>query len=1328
MQILKDNTTGILFSPFAIGGVWHLQIAVLHYFALDRPDTALPEQDLWNECTAELGTAVLDAGFPKPRGEVLLAGCWYPPSHMPEKGGWTSFKAGPVSRRLAVFGPRYWRNMPMPVISEPQAVSFVPLTWESAFGGEGCPENRAGLGTNMKNTPWGETCLPLPLVEDPDAGIVTSPSSMPKPACPLPAAADRPSRLALAGTYDKRWQDEFWPGFPADINPEFFSCADPVQRLPKDYTGEDASSKPGFFAGGEEFLLENMHPQKARIAGRLPQKRVRVFVTRSLARTKAGCHPSEEELKADAQRAKEEQRFEEATARLETVWFFPGIERGVCLYRAVVPCLDDECCDIVSLFPVVEDKSAKETDIAFWLEEKKKRTPVLDIPKPSLPPEAVKAMAEMNAAVRTIEEDLHFSADKAMGRAPSVRTEPETLQAKSEAGIREALKSLERTEEAMQAVHAGTGKASMPEFDALRATLHDMLDKLAKAGSAFGMAKEHLTKCEKGMEAATQKTYELIDAIPPTEADQKIREGKEKLQAFEKESEQKTWSSQALSLLGRHALANCTDPEAQKLCEELRQCGLRADDIENAMLAYLACDTEVAPADLCLAGKDALKGLSLSENGRIVLPHGLVVPFFENSRCVCLHIRELKEDAADCFAPCKSFVVPGSGDGCQILGAIRPKPVLLAEDPLTAWLLYAQAGDIFAILLLTGRDAVLSDDAGKVFDEAPLIFWPVPPMDEKACHDGLAPESPVFTPAMRMARQEELAARWKGLASEKDSLIPVAWPDKWSTPSLAKAKSQGLDIRAWLIEELKKRGIRPARTEGSLSLEPDENGTPRLAMAIPEVDAKGIRKRLASRLNGLYDAEIKKLDGEMQKAVDQYNVIRAENGLAPLTIPNPSLDEVLHTPIPEEPDQATLKRFEELAEQIGRMNGPEDKAKVLAMREKYIEDLKKLSALNKKGREALIAQQASIKNGLLGTGDIPDWVKKVPGGEAALSEAAGQETGQSAAVPPAAAEFRAGVKGRTLKDLDLSGMDLRGMRLENCFLENIDLSNAVLDESKWKKVIATKVNLTGTSCVKSRFEQCSFTECICEKTNLQEASFELCQWQNGSMHDVAAMGAHIKLATLDAVSMQGTLEKAFIELSTFDKCQLEDLTLYNCRLRKTSFMNCLIRHMRAERGEWQESGFMSCKGSGLVIKNSACDNMRLVMHCDIGDACFEQCRLPALCLRESRLPALVMKGCSFDDAIADYCDLPRAVLAGCSGTNARFLHCDLEGADLRCLRLPQGSLRKSRLVQANLHSANLYGADMYKAVLGETDLTGANLAGTLLEGKKKEMKNMELSR
>ncbi len=1326
MQILKDNTTGILFSPFAIGGMWHLQIAVLHYFALDRPDTALPEQDLWNECAAELGTAVLDAGFPKPRGEVLLAGCWYPPSHMPEKGGYASFKAGPVSRRLAVFGPRYWRNMPVPVISEPQAVSFVPLTWESAFGGEDFPENRAGLGSNMTDTPWGETCLPLPLVEDPDAETVTSPSSMPNPACPLPAAADRPSRLALAGTYDKHWQDEFWPGFPADVDPDFFSAADPVQRLPQGYTGADGSAMPGFFAGGEEFLLENLHPEKSRLAGRLPQKRVRVFVTRSLARPRAGCHPSEEELRKNAQLLEKDQRFEEATAHLETVWFFPGIERGVCLYRTVVPCLDDECCDIVSLFPVVEDKSARETDIAFWLEEKKKRTPVLDIPKPSLPPEAVRAMEEMNAAVRTMEEDLHFSADKAMGKAPSVRMEPEALLARSEAGIREALQSLERTEETMQAVHAG--RAPFAAFDGLRASLLDMLDRLAKAGSAFGMAKEHLTKCEKGMEAATQQTCDLIDAIPPNDADKKLMEGKEKLQAFVDESDQKTWSSQALSLLGRHSLTSCTAPEAQKLCNQLMQCGLRADDIEHAMLAYLPCDTEIAPADLCLADREELKGLSLSANGRIILPHGLVVPFFANSKCVCLHIRELKEDAADCFAPCKSFVVPGSGDGCQILGAIRPKPVLLADDPLTAWLLYAQAGDIFAIVLQTGRDAALSDEAAEVLKEASLIFWPVPPLDEKDCHDGLAPESPACTPAMRMARQEELVARWKGLSSKKDSLIPVAWPEKWSTPSLAKAKLQGLDIRAWLIEELEKRGIRPASTEGSLSLETDENGAPRLAMAIPVVDAKGIRERLASRLSGLCDAKIKKLEGEMQKAVDQYNVIRAENGLAPLTIPRPSLDEVLHTPIPDEPDQATLKRFDELAEQIGRMNGPEDRAKVLGMREKYIEDLKKLSALNKKGREALIAQQASIKNGLPVAGDIPDWVRKVPGAEAALSDASEQGTVQGAAVPPAAAEFRAGVKGRTLKDLDLSGMDLRDMRLENCFLENIDLSNAVLDESKWKKVIATKVNFTGTGCIKSRFEQCSFTECIFEKTSLQDASFELCQWQNGSMHDVAAMGAHIKLATLDAVSMQGTLEKAFIELSTFDKCQLESLTLYNCRLRKTSFMNCLIRHMRAERGEWQESGFMSCKGSGLVIKNSACDNLRLVMHSDINDACFEQCRLPGLCLRESRLPALVMKGCSFDDAMADYCDLPRAVLAGCRGAKARFLHCDLEGADLRFLRLPQGSLRKSRLVQANLHSADLYGADMYKAILGETDLTGANLAGTLLEGKKKEMQNMELSR
>ncbi len=1339
MQILKDTTTGITFSPFAIGGVWNLQVAVLHYFSLESPDTALPEQDLWNECTKELGNAVLDAGFPKPRGEVLIAGCWHSPTRQAEQGGYASFKAGPLTRRLAVFGPRYWQDLPLAAISEPKAVTSVPLTWESALGGTDFPENAAGIGTQSVPAPWGGMCRPLPMVEDPASGLVTSPSSMPAPASFLPNTADRPSRLALAGTYDARWLNEFWPGFPEDVDPEFFMTADPAQRLPKGYTGGDASCDPGYFAGGEEFSLENMHPSRARLMGRLPRKKVRVFATRSLEKPRTGCPPVQDGIGV---KEPENSRFEEARAHLETVWFFPGIERGVALYRCVLPCADDEYSDIVSLMPVVEDRDAPLTDIAYWLAEKKKRTPVIEIPKPSIPPEAQKAMAQASDAVRTLEEDLNLAADRAMGKAPAIEPDHKAMLAQARAKIRQELESLDKNCAALASLGRQSGAACKVQpvaFDGLKAGLQAMLERLDKTEASLNEAEALMAEGEKALAEGISRTEGFIDDIPPTEADKELQMGKAKMRELEGLLSGKTWSRQVLSLLSRCHLPNCTGPAAEKLCEEIVKCGLRAKDLHHALLGYLPEPVEISLKDLCLKKEDIRKEYgqdsACTENSKILLPPGLCIPFFTMNECTALHIRPLKEDATDFFAPINPtdpdgcFVLPGSKDGCQIIGAIRTKPVLVAEDPLTAWLLYARAGDLFAILLVTGKDAAISDDASKALDEAPLVFWPVPPLDKEAFEDGLAPESPAFTAAQRLMREEELCSKWPNLAKchKEKKLFPIAWPEKWSTPNLAKAHVQGLDIRAWLKDELEKRGIQAAgAAEGSACLETDADGSQKIALKVPTVDIKGIRERLNNRIAGFKLPQMEQAEKEFKKAVEEFNVLRRQNGLKDFVLPEPGLDELLHTPFPAEPDTETLKRFEDLADRVGKMKGEEAKAKILALRDKYLEDLKKLGALDTRAKAAIIAHQKEMASGAMGAtnamgaADLPEWVREIPGAEDMLSG--------KAALPPSAADLKGGMKGRTLRDIDLSGMDLKGMSLENCFLENVDFSNALLDESRWEKVMAKGCSFAGASCTGANFEQCSFDECLFVKTNLQNARAELCQWQKGSLQDPDMKGASIRLASFDGVKLSGTIEEAFLELSSFDKCPAKDMTLLECTLQKVSFINALISHMSAEGGSWKETGFTTCKGTGLAVRKLDCENMRFLLHCDIADAVFEQCTLPGLCLRESRLPGLVMKGCIIDECMADFCDLPKAVLAGCRGAKARFLHCDLEGADMRYARLPQGSLRKSRLVQANLHCADLYGADMYKAVLGETDLTGANLAGTLLEGREKGMQEMELSR
>jgi hypothetical protein len=88
---------------------------------------------------------------------------------------------------------------------------------------------------------------------------------------PLPPAGFGPigrtwqPRLALAGTYDERWQNERAPELPEDFDYRFFNAAPPDQQL------------EGFLHGDESLWVENLHPELSRLTVRLPGVRIRAF-------------------------------------------------------------------------------------------------------------------------------------------------------------------------------------------------------------------------------------------------------------------------------------------------------------------------------------------------------------------------------------------------------------------------------------------------------------------------------------------------------------------------------------------------------------------------------------------------------------------------------------------------------------------------------------------------------------------------------------------------------------------------------------------------------------------------------------------------------------------------------------------------------------------------------------------------------------------------------------------------------------------------------------------------------------------------------------------
>src|SRR5690606_11432494 len=113
----------------------------------------------------------------------------------------------------------------------------------------------------------------------------------PEPASFGPIDFSWPQRFAMAGTYDKKWMDAYYPGFAADLDWRIWNIASADQQ----------QEQP--FAYDERFVLRNLHPKREQLEGRLPNLKARCFITQKTAT--------------------DEERFREVELRLTTVWLFP---------------------------------------------------------------------------------------------------------------------------------------------------------------------------------------------------------------------------------------------------------------------------------------------------------------------------------------------------------------------------------------------------------------------------------------------------------------------------------------------------------------------------------------------------------------------------------------------------------------------------------------------------------------------------------------------------------------------------------------------------------------------------------------------------------------------------------------------------------------------------------------------------------------------------------------------------------------------------------------------------------------------------------------------
>lgn len=196
----------------------------------------------------------------KPRADVVVVGTSHAPRRAPAPSWLTEVRLGEVRKVLRVYGPRRWRRRMSMFwsLTDPEPCVEVPIKYELAYGGtfhdgseaQVFEQNPVGIGFATDRVRRELDELPAPQIEDAREPI-TELGQRPAPAGFGWIGRAWSPRLALAGTYDERWQREKWPLSPDDWDDRFYNGAHPDLIY------------PGYLRGGEPFSALAMTPSGA---------------------------------------------------------------------------------------------------------------------------------------------------------------------------------------------------------------------------------------------------------------------------------------------------------------------------------------------------------------------------------------------------------------------------------------------------------------------------------------------------------------------------------------------------------------------------------------------------------------------------------------------------------------------------------------------------------------------------------------------------------------------------------------------------------------------------------------------------------------------------------------------------------------------------------------------------------------------------------------------------------------------------------------------------------------------------------------------------------
>lgn len=1224
MKTYKPRNYGILIKNFGLRGQSYLCVSTLVFFDLQNADTLCGEQELWATVPGQLGDGqLMDQGFPKPHGEWLVTGSCFAPRGETRPACEVTVRVGDREKRLSVFGDRYWRKGGR--ISDPVPFEQMPVDWQHAFGGREIEENPLGRGLVPVDTADGRQRVPLPNVEG-TGHLVGSPGDRPQPAGMAPLDLQWPQRMNKCGTYDKQWLETRWPWFPDDFDPEFFNCAPADQFI------------DGFFEGGEAIEIQNMHPDVRRIRSRLPGQRPRCFVTRKT------------HLQADAP-----SECVEVKQRVDTVWLFPTILRGLAFYRGTLAVLDDEFADIERIYVAAESAAEPPRPPEHYLEAQKKlwhRAVEMD----TAPLEKANAnISNMLKKMRQLPKRIREAKLKAAGDAPRMQRTPGEILDGARNTIAEGKANIDRQEamaRGLKEKFGGQAAIDLSMFDRMRGsltrlegTIASISAKTAAAQSAGDQLKTRIGAVLKERLSPEQRAQLNIDPdnlLPPKSIN--------------------PWHDHGFPLVIRWRKNLERDAAAQK---RLHDIGLARHTIKRAWLGVIV-EPVTEPA--------ARWGLPPAD---VALPAGLVMPRFDKATLTSVRVRPGDWAASDTDA-----LVPASTAPPLFLPAVDDgAPVIVVGDELAAWLVEQEIGDCCAVLAMADAGAQPDRTAADAVAEAPAVVVVLPDTG-----DGDAADWQQWQQALPNARA---------------ALLPAA------ATLFDVHRSAG--IRNWLMAFLPD-DVRAANT---IEMTFPGKGTPPASdlgppLAIPAMDVKRMVKAVNDAVKAAQQPVIDKMNALKATATATARDAIVKAGKDPDAVLNQVPEKKGFADAGKSIADAVLARRDILAKQglLSAADGDTMSAAAAqavrlgqAAQQRHQAGLLQLAAAREKIAKIKAGELPDdLRQTFADAGVDPEQLKKVSREEVV----ARHERGMSLA-------------GANLSGVDLSGLDLSGIDLSRARCRRTVFAGCRLRGVKMDQTLAQSADFSGADLSAAHIDSSILNKSIFKGATLSGARVVQSMLKGADFSKTACAGARFFMSVLKKANMAGAdFTGTDCDMSVFSEADASGSAFTGARIHKCLFKRTILHDADFSNVAFPSSMLHGAAGDNVRFVGADLTRGRIAGGTVLTKADFSGVTMKQGAFRDSAISGANFDGADIDGSIIENCDLTQANLEGVSAKKTRLTRSNLESANLARINLFMGSLKKARLVNTDLSGANLFAVDLFKAVMGNTRLDDANLKRTLL--------------